>query len=120
MQPLGDEITTNVNTGGIKNLTAPTNLHELTEEVYQMALRVLNYWNCKVEIVDSISQKQSPPTFDLDSAALHHYRPDTLKFDLKTLQAEVTYHHSAPVVETNPAGLPSPWLILEQRASIAP
>ena len=103
VQPLGDEITTNVNTGGIKNLTAPTNLHELTEEVYQMALRVLNYWNCKVEIVDSISQKQSPPTFDLDLAALHHYRPDTLKFDLKTLQAEVTYHHSAAVVGDQPS-----------------
>ncbi|KXB01252.1 hypothetical protein AKJ41_02195 [candidate division MSBL1 archaeon SCGC-AAA259O05] len=47
---LGDEIATNVRTGGLKNLNAPTNLQELTEQVHTIADKVLNYWNSDVKI----------------------------------------------------------------------
>ena len=49
---MGYEIATNMTTGGIRNLTAPTDIRELTEVVCQEAERVLNYWGKDIEFCD--------------------------------------------------------------------
>lgn len=52
-EPLGYEIATNMATGGIRNLTAPTDIRELTETVCTEAERVIRYWGKDVVFSDA-------------------------------------------------------------------
>lgn len=52
LEPLGRTISTNIITGGIRNLRAPTNIDELTDQVMRMAERSLRYWGADVQITD--------------------------------------------------------------------
>jgi len=50
--PLGYEVATNMTTGGIRNLTAPIDIRELTEQVCGLAEEVTAYWNCDIAFTD--------------------------------------------------------------------
>lgn len=67
MAPLGRTISTNVSTGGLRNLRAPTDIDELSEQVCAMAERVLAYWGADVRIVDDprASEPDDSPTFEI-------------------------------------------------------
>ncbi|NMB46662.1 MAG: ADP-ribosylglycohydrolase family protein [Firmicutes bacterium] len=95
--PLGDEITTNVGTGGIKHLRAPVNLDELTDEVCEMAKTVLGYWNTGVEIRKG-SGSNAVPEYTFDTTGLSEYRANSLTFDLATLEAVLIYDDQPAVV----------------------
>ena len=99
VKPLGDEVTTNVSTGGIKNLKAPTNLHDLTEEVYAMAKRVLNYWQADVEFGD---RPYGDPVYTFTTDWLTDYKPNSMAFDLDTIRAELIYDDGPAVVGDAP------------------
>ncbi|NLA57714.1 MAG: ADP-ribosylglycohydrolase family protein [Firmicutes bacterium] len=101
VEPLGDEITTNVQKGGIKNLKAPTNLHELTDEVLTMARRVLSYWNAGVEIGKGCSSS-GEPQYTFATGWLTDYKPNSVSFDLTTLKAQLIYEDTAAVVGDAP------------------
>ncbi len=99
IEPLGDEITTNVGTGGIKHLKAPTNLDQLTSEVHQMAQKVLSYWNADVQICDDAvgSPQFGEVDFSFELDWLQQYAPNKLSYDLTAVKAEVSYHETAAV-----------------------
>jgi ADP-ribosylglycohydrolase len=101
VEPLGDEVTTNVETGGIRNLKAPTNLHELTDEVFEMAKSVLSYWNTGVEIGESCSSDDKPQ-YSFDTSWLTEYKANSITFDLTTLKAALIYDDKAAVVGDAP------------------
>ncbi len=102
VEPLGDEITTNVEKGGIKNLKAPTNIYELTDEVVEMAKRVLDYWNADVEIEAGCGKIDTEPQYTFETSWLTNYKPNSIDLDLTTLQAELVYVDSAAVVGDEP------------------
>lgn len=106
LEPLGVQISTNVTTGGIKNLNAPTNIHELTERVCEMAKRVLEYWNANVIITDSEPDNKTSIVSikeRLDLSWLEKYEPNTLDFDLHTLRVSLRYEETAGITGDTPA-----------------
>ena len=101
VEPLGDEITTNVEKGGIKNLKAPTNIYELTDEVAEIAKTVLSYWNTGVEIREGCSTSPAPE-YSFEASWLTEYKANSISFDLTTLAADLVYDDTAAVVGDAP------------------
>ncbi|MFW6007296.1 MAG: ADP-ribosylglycohydrolase family protein, partial [Halanaerobiales bacterium] len=105
MEPLGTEISTNVRTGGITNLEAPTDIAELTDEVCNMGKKVLNYWNSDINISDAnieenITEKINPRVFTSSFNFEKHldYKASTLEFDLDTIEVDLEYKNTPAVI----------------------
>jgi ADP-ribosylglycohydrolase len=104
LEPLSDKISTNLGTGGIKNLKAPTDIHELTDQVCEMARKVLNYWNTNVVISDSESYVSDNERFEIDSTWLEKYEPNVIDYDLHTVRISVCYEETAGITGDAPSG----------------
>lgn len=103
IEPLGDEITTNMSTGGIRNLTAPTNIYELTDVVCELSKKVVHYWNCDVEFSDTkkMSKEVSFPKPDL--SWMNDYQSNAIVFHLGDLTEELVYHEDAAILANRPS-----------------
>lgn len=99
IEPLGYEIATNMTTGGIRNLTAPTDIRELTEVVCQEAERVLNYWGKDIEFCDedmSYSGKGQIKIPELNF--LKDYAPDSLVYVYGGIRETLQYDKDAAII----------------------
>lgn len=103
LEPLGDIISTNMSTGGIKNLKAPTDIHKLTDQVCELAGKVLSYWNTNVVITDSQLHSGDDTKFELDSTWLKNYEPNALEYDLYTALVSLRYDDTASIVGDAPS-----------------
>ena len=100
--PLGYEIATNMSTGGIRNLTAPTDIRELTDVVCREAEKVTRYWGCGIVFTDDPCPEGGEYNEDAEIPAielpwLEDYKPNALSYPLGTLEAEVCYDKDAAV-----------------------
>ena len=96
---MGYEIATNMTTGGIRNLTAPTDIRELTEVVCQEAERVLNYWGKDIEFCDedmSYSGKGQIKIPELNF--LKDYAPDSLVYVYGGIRETLQYDKDAAII----------------------
>lgn len=101
--PLGDSISTNVTTGGIINLTAPTNIHQLTDTVCALAERTLKYWNAPVDFTDEPVQSETIDFKSGDGFWTENKRPDTIVFSLGSFEESLRYHGHAAITGSEPA-----------------
>ena len=102
LEPLGDEISTNFRTGGIKNLEAPVDLNQLTAEVAEMGERVLKYWNTDIILTDDKTKVGSTFGQNLDLSDLLSYEPNIVNFNLNTLDVTLKYNETPAVVGDKP------------------
>lgn len=108
LEPLGEEISTNVKNGGIRNLEAPTNIQELTDQVCETAERVLEYWGAGVRIGDGIEgplRSGIPAMGALSPGRTEPYEPNVLKHDLGSVKLELAYGRSAAITAVEPVPL---------------
>jgi ADP-ribosylglycohydrolase len=103
IEPLGDKITTNMSTGGIQNLTAPTDINELTDIVCEQAQRIMRYWNCGVEFTDSGKHTEIDHIDTPDLSWMEHYRGDTVHWELGAVTAELSYRENASIIGNAPS-----------------
>lgn len=96
IEPLGMEISTNMKTGGIRHLTAPTDISELTQAVMEQAERVLRYWNRDVRFSDIGACKGSLVVPDMEW--MKTYRPDTIRTEMGGVTAFLTYKDHAAII----------------------
>ena len=99
LEPLGMEIVTNARRGGLRNLTAPTDVRGLTKEVCQAGKRVLDYWGTEVAVGEGENKKTlSKERIRPDTSSLLDYSPKTLHYDLSSLRVSVVYGDGPAVV----------------------
>lgn len=99
IEPLGYEIATNMTTGGIRNLTAPTDIRELTEVVCKEAERVLNYWGKEIEFCDeSMLCSETGQIKIPELNFLKDYAPDSLVYVYGGVRETVQYDRDAAIV----------------------
>jgi ADP-ribosylglycohydrolase len=103
ISPLGNKIKTNMATGGIQNLTAPTDINELTDIVCEQAHRVLQYWGCDTEFSENVQQSNFTNIKAPDLSWINSYRGDTLNWGLSSVTAELTYHSHAAITGDAPS-----------------
>jgi ADP-ribosylglycohydrolase len=102
VEPLRDNISTNLSNGGIRNLRAPTDINILTDQVCALAPSVLRYWGS-----DTTISQEAPvdfpaaPSYKLDPQRFE-YRPNALTWDLHTLEASIEYDGHAAVFGETP------------------
>lgn len=96
--PLGYEIATNMANGGIRNLTAPTDIRELTEAVCTEAERVISYWGKEVWFSDDgIAEKEEKPAAP-ELKFLEKYAADSLVYSMGGLKETVRYESDAAIL----------------------
>lgn len=103
IEPLGNEISTNVVTGGLKNLHAPTNLKQLTDQVVAMGKRILKFWNSDFSIVSDGERTEKEDSYfeeKLRKVNIHSFykAPNRIDFDLRTIRTSLIYENTASVV----------------------
>ena len=103
ISPLVDKIKTNMATGGIRNLTAPTDINELTDIVCAQARRVLQYWGCDAEFSENVQQSNFTNMEAPDLSWINSCRGDTLRWEPGSVTAELTYHGHAAVTGDAPS-----------------
>lgn len=103
VEPLRDEISTNLPNGGIRHLRAPTDINVLTAQVCDIAPSVLCFWGSDTEIVDV--QETVASEFQLNSDCLADYDPGTIQWDLSTVRCRLRYHDHAAILGSVPAVL---------------
>lgn len=97
-EPLGYEIATNVATGGIRNLTAPTDIRELTEIVCTEAERVIQYWGKDIWFSeDGIAEKDEKPVVPV-LKFLDEYAADSLVYFMGGLKETLRYGTDAAIL----------------------
>ncbi len=96
VEPLRDEISTNLPNGGIRNLRAPTDVNILTDQVCALAPRVLRYWNSDT-VIEAPVGTATPPRFELSPVWLKHYSPSAITTDLQTLECAIDYIDHAAI-----------------------
>mgnify|MGYP005651956647 CR=1 FL=1 len=92
VKPLGDEIAIRENY--IRNLRAPTNLNELTDDVCRIGRKVLTSFDAPIEIssIDDFSSAEDIITSSIkEIKKLWNLPPNSLDFDLVTVKASITY-----------------------------
>lgn len=98
IEPLGYDIATNMTTGGIRNLTAPTNIHELTEEVCAEAERVLRYWGSKIIFSDNDDMSSNIQLPMPKLSFLEEYEADSISYSYGTINITVKYKDDAAIL----------------------
>jgi len=92
VKPLGDEIAIRENY--IRNLRAPTNLNELTDDVCRIGRKVLTSFDAPIEIssIDDFSSAEDIITSSIkEIKKLWNLPPNRLDFDLVSVEASITY-----------------------------
>jgi len=103
VEPLGDEVT--VREEYIRNLRAPTNLDDLTDEVCSIGRKVLAVFDADVLLSskDSLSAAEEIIKGSISEIKkLWDLPPNRLDFDLVTVEASVTYLDSPAVLPEAP------------------
>ncbi|WP_158908446.1 ADP-ribosylglycohydrolase family protein, partial [Rectinema subterraneum] len=102
IKPLGYNISTNLRTGGIRNLRAPTDINELTDQVCAEAKRVLKFWDAEVAIEDASEETRDESScffrkyeFKIDRIA--PYEPNVATWNLGTVSVSLRYLDSASI-----------------------
>lgn len=95
IEPLGYEIATNLSTGGIRNLLAPTNIIELTELVCSYAEKMAVYWESDIEFSDTCEITNTVEIESVSPERLLTYKPNEISYNLGTLDETVCYHNDA-------------------------
>jgi len=103
IEPLGDTISTNMATGGIRNLTAPTNIHELTDIVCREAERILRYWGTEVCHKPGIGEIRCPLPEAVDVSFMKDYQPNALPFQSGGFDMRLVYRNHAAIVGDAPS-----------------
>ncbi len=103
LKPLGYRISTNMTTGGIRNLTAPTDIRELTETVCRQAERVCEYWGNPVRFEDDAKMDSGVQLDVPDLSWMKAYRPNELLYDLGGIRAAVAYDKDAAILGDRPS-----------------
>lgn len=98
IEPLGYEIATNMTTGGIRNLTAPTNIHELTDCVCKQAKRVCQYWGCDVEFSETTEMSKHRSLSAPRLPWLDTYQANEICYQLGGLKEAVIYSNDAAII----------------------
>lgn len=98
LEPLGMEIATNMTTGGIRNLTAPTDIRELTDVVTGQAERVAAYWETGIRFSDTEPQSCGVIPASPGLSWMEGYRADTVSFALGGLREELSYDGDAAIL----------------------
>jgi ADP-ribosylglycohydrolase len=102
IEPLGYEISTNIKDGGLREFKVPKDIFELTERICKIAKKVLKYWDSNVIITSERSVIPPNISYNFDSAWLRKYKPNTLEFDLTTVQVFLSYDMSPAIIGDNP------------------
>jgi len=92
VKPLGDEVT--VRERYIRNLRAPTNLDELTDDVCAMGRKVLAVFDAAIDFssIDDFSAAEDVIASSIDKIKkFWNLPPNRLDFDLVTIEASITY-----------------------------
>ena len=101
--PLGNRIATNVGTGGIAHLVAPTDIEGLTEATIREADRVLTYWSARTRIIaDGAMVNRAVLPAEITVRRQPPHRPDTIHWDLTSIQLDVRYNQGAAIVPNVP------------------
>lgn len=103
LAPLGYEISTNLTTGGIRHLRAPTDINQLTDEVARLAPRILKYWNSDTLISADAQTADGAVQFELNSDWLRHYSGNRVTWDLSTIQVTVAYQKHCAILGSEPS-----------------
>ncbi len=98
IEPLGYEIATNMTTGGIRNLTAPTNIRELTTLVCQEAENVARYWNSGICFTDAEPMSRNMVLHVEKPDFLDSYEPNGIAYSLGGLKETVCYEEHAAIL----------------------
>lgn len=100
VEPLRDEISTNLPNGGIRHLRAPTDINVLTDQVCEIAPRVLGYWGSDTRLTceSESSTKLTAGDFDLGTEWMEEYSPDSVAWDLNTVNCVLRYENGDAAV----------------------
>lgn len=101
LEPLRDEISTNLPNGGIRHLLAPTDINVLTDQVCETAPAVLRYWGADVRLDGGTSSEA--PEFTLNTDWMANYDPSAIRWDLGTVHCVLRYHHHAAILGCEPS-----------------
>lgn len=97
IKPLGYTITTNMDTGGIKNLTAPTDIRILTDLVYEQAMRVAQYWG-RTSVVQINRNTANRSMQEIMREDYETYRPNSICYTDHGLDVRVLYQDDAALI----------------------
>lgn len=98
IKPLGYEIATNMTTGGIRNLTAPTDIRELTEVVCKEAEKVMRYWGNEMIFSDNGSMSQNVKLIVPKLTFLDKYAADSITYTYGSINITVRYKNDAAIL----------------------
>lgn len=98
LEPLGYEIATNMTTGGIRNLTAPTDIRKLTEIVCSQAEAVTRYWGCDISFSETEKMTEKLRLSVPKLPWLKEYSPNEISYHLGSLVETVAYEEDAAVL----------------------
>lgn len=98
LEPLGYEIATNMATGGIRYLTAPTDIRELTEQVCHQAKLVTAYWGCNVKFTEEKPESGITLPQVIEQPWLEMYRSNEIPYKLGSLEETVIYEEDAAIL----------------------
>lgn len=97
-EPLGYEIATNLETGGIRNLTAPTDIRELTEAVCSEAERTMRYWGTSVRFTSDGTMSRNIDISVPELRFLKEYSPDSITYHYGGLRETIRYEKDAAIL----------------------
>ena len=103
LEPLGKNICTNMTTGGIRNLVAPTNVDELTDIVCEHAVKTLRYWGVDVREEAGDAVVTAEISLPVDTSFMKDYRSDTICFRLGGYEQFLSYGNHAAIVGNAPS-----------------
>lgn len=98
IDPLGYEIATNMTTGGIRNLTAPTDIKELTEVVCREAETVIGYCGGKVNFQDMEAMSTQVTFPKLNLSWLNDYQVNGIHYRFTGIVVDVLYDQDAAIL----------------------
>ena len=103
VKPLGGRVT--VREGYIRNLRAPTDLDDLTDEVCTIGRKVLAFYDAAVDLssIDDFSMAENVIASSIDKVKkLWNLPPNRLDFDLITIKASITYLDGPAILPETP------------------
>jgi len=102
IKPLGYTITTNMRTGGIKNLSAPTDIRVLTDLVYEQAEKVARYWG-RESVVHGNKHTADSSLLQIEHKGYETYRPNSIKYSEQGLEVCILYQDDAALLAERPS-----------------
>lgn len=99
LEPLGAKIATNMESGGIRHLYAPTDIIELTGVVCEYAEKVAGYWDSPVLFSDTEPMSPLAEFSVPDQQWLVDYAANTMVYHTGGLKVKLIYDMDAAMIE---------------------